>query len=303
MSTSPQLESYLATLDKSLGSISISDRAEIITEIKSHVLAAQDRDPSQKLESILAALGEPEQVASKYLLDRGLKTAKPAKRPIVKWLVVGFLGSMFLFLAFVTVLIFKFSPLVQVSKDQQRVTLLGGLIDVDGKGGTVRIGDIPVSGHGKVISGARHIDPAQTNQINIPFNNGTFEFSNSTDDTFSWDCSLATDKPETNLAVQKGKSIDFDLSESSGSKCEFKFPKNVSLKLVGNNMSAVIDRPFYNVDLKANNGKLSLTPDPSAHYQYDIKLLNGKMDSFESSEAKDAYHVSISMTNGKIRRD
>jgi len=89
MSIPPKLEGYLSLLDKTLGPISISERAEIVTEIKSHVLEAQQRDPSLSLEAILSSLGEPEQVANKYLLERGLKPSKPSTRPFVKWLVAG----------------------------------------------------------------------------------------------------------------------------------------------------------------------------------------------------------------------
>jgi uncharacterized membrane protein len=77
MSTDPRLEGYLAKLETVLGPFSASDRAEIIMEIKSHVLAALDRDPNASMDSILAALGEPETVANRYLMERGMKPTKP----------------------------------------------------------------------------------------------------------------------------------------------------------------------------------------------------------------------------------
>ena len=63
-----KLERYLGKLDNGLGSIPVSEKAEIITEMKSHILDAHAKDDSKKLEDILAAIGEPEFVANRYLI-------------------------------------------------------------------------------------------------------------------------------------------------------------------------------------------------------------------------------------------
>ena len=124
-----KLENYLVRLEKSLGPISVSEKAEIITEIKSHVLEAQSRDNTKSTDSILASLGEPEQVASKYLMERGLEPKKPPKHPIVKWIILGFLGTVSLILITFLILIWKFTPVIKVS--DSGVKILGGIIDVD----------------------------------------------------------------------------------------------------------------------------------------------------------------------------
>jgi len=124
-----KLEQYLGKLDKGLGPIPVSEKAEIITEIKSHILDAQAKDNSKKLEDILAAIGEPEFVANRYLIERGLKPMKTPTHPIFKWLIIGFLGTFAIIVLFITVLIWKFTPIMKIQDD--KVTLLGGTIDVD----------------------------------------------------------------------------------------------------------------------------------------------------------------------------
>jgi predicted membrane protein len=124
-----KLEQYLGKLDKGLGSIPVSEKAEIITEIKSHILDAQAKDDSKKLEDILAAIGEPEFVANRYLIERGLKPMKTPTHPIFKWLIIGFLGTFAIIVLLITVLIWKFTPIMKIHDD--KVTLLGGTIDVD----------------------------------------------------------------------------------------------------------------------------------------------------------------------------
>jgi hypothetical protein len=141
-----RLEHYLARLDRALTAISISDRADIVTEIKSHALSAMEREPKPSLDSVLAALGEPEIVANHYLLERGLKPGKPPVSPIVKWIVIGFLGTLATFVILIALLLKAAGPVIKVSDKEDRVTLLGGFIDIDGKKGTVKIGDSFIDG-------------------------------------------------------------------------------------------------------------------------------------------------------------
>jgi len=126
-----KLENYLVRLEKSLGPISVSEKAEIITEIKSHVLEAHSRDNAKSINSILLSLGEPEQVASKYLMERGLEPKKPPRHPVVKWIVLGFLGTVSLLLVTFLIVLWKFTPFVKVSDDG--VKILGGLVTVEDK--------------------------------------------------------------------------------------------------------------------------------------------------------------------------
>jgi len=123
-----KLEQYLGKLDKGLGPIPVSEKAEIITEIKSHILDAQAKDESKRLEDILAAIGEPEFVANRYLIERGLKPMKTPTHPIFKWLIIGFLGTFAIIVLFITVLIWRFTPIVKFHED--KVTLFG-TVDVD----------------------------------------------------------------------------------------------------------------------------------------------------------------------------
>lgn len=86
MTTEPKLESYLSELDKYLAQIPVSDRADIIIEIKSHVMDAQAKKPSQDITAILNSLGDPESVAKRYLQERGIQITLPAKSSSMMWL-------------------------------------------------------------------------------------------------------------------------------------------------------------------------------------------------------------------------
>ena len=126
----PKLEKYLFRLDKSLGPISVSEKAEIITEIKSHVLEALSRDAVQTIDSVLSSLGEPEQVASKYLLEKGLKPNKAPFHPILKWIIIGFLGTLIILTLFSSVVIWKLHPTLTMYDNIGYLDLMDGTLKV-----------------------------------------------------------------------------------------------------------------------------------------------------------------------------
>lgn len=124
------VESYLARLDKALGPIAVSERASIITEIKSHILEARGRNPKKSVNSILDSLGEPESVANRYLMEKGLPLGKPAKKPVVKWLTIGCLGSLGMICLTILLLTWTFASNVTVSDKNVKVSVNGQSINV-----------------------------------------------------------------------------------------------------------------------------------------------------------------------------
>lgn len=147
MATDFKLEAYLTALDRALKSISVGDRADIIAEIKSHILDAKEKNPEQSIESILTSIGEPETVANRYLIERGLKPGKASRSPIVKWLTIGFLGTFGIFVVFVISILWFFSPILKIDEEQNRVEILGGMIDINGTEGSLKLGgDLKIKG-------------------------------------------------------------------------------------------------------------------------------------------------------------
>jgi hypothetical protein len=296
MPTDPKLESYLTALDRSLGQIPVSDRSDIVTEIKSHILEAKDRDPTQDIGTILAAIGEPETVANRYLLERGLKPGRPSKSPIVKWLTIGFLGTFGIsVLAFILVL-WKFTPILKIDEKSGHVQILGGLIDVtdadsifDFKGGVSL----------QVIAGSIPVDLKAIDRIRVSFKSAKVEFLPAKNAEFGWKCKL--EHPKTGAAtVVKDRILNFDLDEAGAAKCEFRIPAGLAIRVDGVNGKIKIVRPRGDVEANLVNGVLGIEPDAKESYRYTFSVKNGVTDSFTSSEAKTAHEVKATIINGKI---
>lgn len=299
MGIDARIENYLAALERALKQLPVSDRADIVTEIKSHILSALERDPAASIPSVLSALGEPEIVANRYLAERGQTLVKPPVSPIVKWIVVGFLGTVALCLLFVGVAMFKFSPLVSIDGEHDRVVLLGGMIDIDGEKDSVKIGNMEVSGHSRKVSGTKALDEDEKRGVFIKASNGSLEVSTSDKNEIRWECVIDQDKPDPVLQENPEQFL-LDMSYLGGEKCVLKIPEKHNLVLTAENGKISLVKPLFNIDLKFKNGKVNLVSSPSVAYKFDIHMQNAQVQGFESSEKPDAFLIRIQGENGKL---
>ncbi len=167
-------------------------RSKIVQENHAHILEAKEKFPDKKLDEILNDLGSAQKVANHYRLDHGLKTFKPKRHPFWKWLTIMTLGSMATFLILIGTLVYKFTPLMKV--EDQRVILLGGLIDVNGTSGKIKLFDqyqFVENRFTNQFDGAFELTP-DMNEIVVNFDSGIINFKTSKSKRASWNCKLQT---------------------------------------------------------------------------------------------------------------
>lgn len=297
-----ELENYLSRLEQCLGPISISEKAEIVTEIKSHVLDAIENDETKTVSQILASLGEPEQVANKYLLERGLEPQRPPRHPIVKWLTIGFLGTFTIIAAATVTLLWSFTPLIKVDEEKGRVQILGGLIDVNEDNSSVNIGGSFTIGKDKNnLSGEEDFSEQDIEEVKVAFSNGKFSVQNTNENKFIFECEV--DEDITQVKPQKeAKSLTFNLSEIADSDCDLELPSKIKLVMDGKNGKIRMKKLKNHISINMMNGRIGFSQDPNSLYSYQNSVMNGKMDTFPSSNSKDAYQIKLSLMNGKIRK-
>lgn len=300
MNKNNELEAYLVRLERSLGPIPISDKAEIITEIKSHVLDAMESGSDKSLSEILSSLGEPEQVANRYLLERGLEPLKAPKHPIVKWLVIGFLGTFAMSLATLFILIWKFSPIVKVDEENGHVQILGGLIDVNEKKGKIKIGNANVNGNFKLslseISGNKNLDENNISKVFIKSSNAEITVNASTSREFKYNCDLSGESDIRN----EDNTLFIDFSKGSNADCEFHLPKDIDFGLDSLNGEVTLIKLENNIDISLLNGEVVFKEKDSAEYNFDLKLTNGDAREFNNSSKESAYKIKMNIQNGSI---
>ena len=310
-----KVESYLSALERELQNLSTSERAEIVLEIKSHIQESIEHEGT-KLEDVLKDLGSPKDVATKYLLDRGISW-KPSGSSagasvaigIFKWLTIGFI-SMMAFIALMVFMVFKqFSPFVDVNEEMGKVKLFGGMINVDEKIMENFDGDFDF----EISDSAQHryernfaIEPGvRIETIDVDFGNGKLEIENHLNNTIRLSCK--TRKSDTDLVepsiLQKESIVEIDMLKHSGGKCELYVPPNLFLNVKAKNGRVELEKLVNPMTVKLNNGKISFENAPGAKYKFDIDLGMGKADGFKSSNAADAIEVKLSLDKGRISND
>ena len=291
MNNDPRLERYLSSLEKALKPFPVSDRADIITEIKSHVFSALERDPQTRLDTILTSLGEPETVANRYLLERGLKPAHTSISPIVKWLVIGFLGTFAMILIFAGYMVVHFDSIVKVDSDKDRIQVLGGLIDVQGKKNQFSFGDN--------WAFTRTVEVADGDLVAVTFKSGKFEVQNSEDRKLTWSC-RGQSEPLKNV-MNESHTATLDFSSMKLIQCTLNVPSGVRFSMKGENGKVEFESPSFDVDADIDNGKVAFHDDGKEVYNFKMSVTTGSVDTFKSSTAV-GRSIKVHVNNGKISR-
>jgi len=329
------IEHYLSQLDRELQALPTGQRAEIITEIRSHILEASERDPAKSVQSILDGMGAPREVAAKYLQQKGVKgwTPSPA-RNFLKYFALGVAGLFALAIFSTVFMIWYFSPLIEVDEAKGRVRILGGVIDVNEMTETVKIGGMTmkgsIDGSNVEINGVGSEDPVEEYEtgtgkftlnlnggnrsagieelagrnitaLRIPFNTAKLEIRPSRDSRFRWECKNMTAKPPP-ITIAAG-TMTFDLEQVKMAKCELKLPEGVKAEIKGVNGSLELHKPAGAYDIKVTNGKVDIKPDSSRVYDFEVKVINGMHDEFQRSADKQALKVKVDMINGVIHKE
>jgi hypothetical protein len=302
MPTDSKIESYLADLDRALGPIALSERAEIVTEIKSHLQNARERAPDQGVDQLLASLGAPSVVANRYLLERGLKPVPaPKRRDGAKWL----LGTVALLLLFsgglVALLAWKFTPILAIDEKNDRITILGGFISIDGKAGKLKIGsnEVRTDDEQHRFEGSRTLAPG--GEVRLMFAMGMISVANAPGNELVWKCMLGIPVRDPMLTAREGN-LELDLRRSTGCRCELGVPSGARLSIVGADGKVTVEHPSFNLDLALDNGKVEISPDPTRKYRFDTHVRSGMVDAFPSSTDASALQMKVSMNNGKLSR-
>ena len=299
MNRDPRLERYLSTLESALKPFPVSDRAEIITEIKSHVYAALERDPQATIDGILAALGEPEIVANRYLLERGMKPAKPPISPIVRWMVIGFLGTFAMVLLFSAFVIAQFSPIVKVDEKTNKVEVLGGMIKIDGDNENISIrGVFDIDGH--QFAGAQSLKDGDT--IDVKFSNGRVDVETNDESSLSWECKGGGSSQSPTPTSTDGM-MSLDLTPLKGVRCDLSVPKNAKLKLAGGNGKISVNAAAFDAKLELDRGHVAFGAADGIDFQYDVKVDMGRTDSFQSASSPGAHLAKIHVGSGRISNE
>lgn len=305
-----KIEHYLLQLDRELSALPVGQRAEIITEIKSHIRDASELDPQRDLGAILADLGSAKSVAARYLIEKGMAQSAPKPsgggKPWLKWLALGTVAFFAAIFISGIALIWYISPLIKVDKAQGRVSLLGGMIDVNEDLGEVKVGNLTVKEafdeKGSVqVEGARDLGK-QVKLVRIPFNTAKLDLEAGKSSRLAWKCDISHRSVNPKVEVASGVAT-LNLDALNLAKCLISLPYGTMTEIRGVNGHMDVEKPSSALDIELSNGKVNIVADPKRTYDFDVNVKNGLQDFFPRSASTDAVKVRVNVTNGMVKKE
>lgn len=299
MDTQLKIEHYLLQVDHELHALPMSQRAEIITEIKSRIRREG-----------LATLGPAKLQAESYLQKKGLTpTAKsrvranssPANSKWRKWLAVSTVGFFAIVFLSGLNLIWAFRPgplrrLTRWVHDQ-------GTSDAQLVAGGRAPSDAFSNPIFSPVEGRRKISSKQVRLIRIPFQTAKLDVESSTGSSLSWSCqSNQAQPPQPDFEITAGVAT-LNLDALVLARCLIHLPIQTRTEIRGVNGHMDVKSPAAGLDIRLLNGKVNVETDPSKDYDFDVRVKNGLQDLFPRSSRADAVKVKISVTNGTVKKE
>ncbi len=284
---------YLKKVEEYLKDVSVMERAKILSEINDEIINLS-----------IPELKDPLIYANEKRIANSLYPYKEKKQFSLIALFLKLSAFMFVFITLVIgVTIWNFSPFFKVDEENNRVIILGGLIDIDGKSGKMKVFD---DFHYSKESMTNDLQvnmaiPQEKDEIIINFESGAFELTTSKDDELKLDCKLAT-PPTDDIISNDMDLIKLDFTKINGASCGIQVPVEKKVTLEGNEGSIHINNPEFNIYIILENGKVAIKPESEIDYNYQLEVSNGMVGQFESIESDTAYEIKVDINNGSIIR-
>lgn len=293
-----EINPYLKEVEKFLEDLPILDRNKIISDLNSELL--ENNEILKRPASV---------VADEKRIEAGFDAykVKNSKSSFGRVIFKTFAFMFVCFLIFIGFLMWKFTPLLKIDEENQKVTILGGLIDIDGKSGKFIVGDevhFTASNYTNDLTGSIVILSHELNStpIKLNFESGKFTFQTSPTDDFSFECKLSS-PPTEDMITQAPNSIVLNFKELEGSNCTISIPEKAKFFAKGETAAVDLVAPHFDFDLELESGNIVISPDENRTYDYDLKVETGILSDYTSTDDVAGEHkIRIRLESGNISK-
>ncbi len=199
-------------------------------------------------------------------------------------------------------LAWKFSPIFKVDEETQRVIVLGGLIDIDGKSGKVKIFDqVQISDNNQFTDSFQmnmNMN-SEVDELDLNFKTGKFTLKNSTNNEIKFDCKLSGPFDQK-MIEQDSELIKVNFASLDGATCEISVPEGKRILLEGVTSQLNIEEPLFNIYIEIETAHVAITPAPEHDYLYNLELEQGYVGDFKSADTNSATEIQVRLQTGTI---
>lgn len=123
-----KLNGYLSELEQTLGKVSVQDRCAILMELNTHIQESL-KNNDRSIDEILMALGDPPQVANRYLITKGVPLVPLKKKwSFLRSILLTCLGLFTISTVGLIILVKSFFPLFEINEKEGTFRMLGGMV-------------------------------------------------------------------------------------------------------------------------------------------------------------------------------
>lgn len=298
-----ELNNYLSKVEGYLRDIGPSERSTIILEIQAQVEQSNKNYPDKSIHQVINDLGEPSALANHYRINKGLKTVKNNKPfSFFKFCMIISLSMIGLLILTTLILTWKFTPLFELDEENNRITVLGGLIDVNGKSGKVKIMDsyqFVDNNFTNSFEGSLDIIDENFDEVVVNFTSGVLNLTYNDQNIVKWSCKLDS-PPKEDFINRSDSIIELDFEELSGISCDVSAPSRFKTTVDANDAKVSIAEPLNDIFVELRNGDIEFKPNPEFDYKYDLESSTPTNNFFRSSNNKESIEIKLSTKNGRI---
>lgn len=214
----------------------------------------------------------------------------------LQWFLLGFVSAFFFLAILVSIALYSFSPLVKFDESSGKVSLFGGLMDIQAKTMITELSKDSSFVFG-AIEGVSEVGAA-TESLEIKFSSGEVHVDYNPTNELNWDCDGAG-KGAQIINDEKKKISTLDLS-GAFVDCDISVPqKNLSIR--GQSGKVEVENIKSPLEISLASGEVDLGLSPSHKYKTHLVVGDGDVASeLESFASPAGTEVSVDMKFGHI---
>lgn len=284
------LESQLHHFELQISDFSTSDKLKALSMLQTQI---------ESIDEPIDLAAFEENIRQQFSIPKKKKEKK--KMSFLRWLLLVFFGSQVLFIIGIIILAIKFTPIIKVDEEKNHVTLLGGLIDINGQSGRIKIFDqyqFVENTFSNEFIGDFELT-SDIDEVLLNFSEGIYRFRNSKDQKVYWSCKLESLPTDEIVQFETG-TLSLNLKKYQGS-CDIEIPLDSKLTISGKNGQVILDKPQYDLFTELENGTIKMITNRGIGYKFDVTVDNGiSRQDLRSSSDPNAYEINIQLENGSF---
>ncbi|MDA9189718.1 hypothetical protein N9O57_01925 [bacterium] len=294
---------YLKEVESYLNALSPIKRAQEICALNESIQKKIEENEHKEIKEIIAGFGAPKDRAAKILAPYSY-TPKKSKKQMSGFLkfILYFSGLGVIFILTLVLFVwFKFTPIINFDQESNKMSFLGGMINLDGGQDFSDSNLIQVNRSAQVFSGTKSLENfGALNKMSFKLPSGNFKYSQQDVNKISYQCEKKEPDEDGFLAGASNNIYTLDFRKIKNLDCDFQVPKNIELEVFALNGNIELIELENSVFIEMNNGQVFFDPKTDIGYEYSIDILHGLKDEFESSlDAK--YFITIKLQSGNVK--